>query len=61
MDLADAVCEFFGLSTEEFMHLFVPRAQTIEQFGGEILKYDAIPEDVAINIFEMVNGYLMRN
>lgn len=49
------VQEFFGLSSDEYMHLFVAYFQNTEKYGGRILRHDmATGMDISGNIKELV-------
>ncbi len=50
MDINYSMMEFFGISTDVFLHLFSVGTQCIEKFGGSDLTPSSTPEDVAHNI-----------
>ena len=41
---------WFGISAEQFYHLFVPDRQKIEKYGGKTLNDNATRYEVAANI-----------
>ena len=45
---------FFGLSEEEYYHLFVSHSQNEDLYGGKYLTYTATRSDVAANIREFL-------
>lgn len=46
--------KFFNLEPDEFDHLFVSHSQDVNSFGGEMLRRNATPLDVANNIHEFL-------
>ncbi len=50
MDRESATRYFFGLSSEEVMHLFMPGSQDYRRFGGTIINFGATLEDVSEHI-----------
>ena len=42
--------KFFGISKDEFDHLFLPRSQALAVYGGDWLDAHATPKQVARNI-----------
>ena len=61
LPLEDSAVGFLGITPQEFIHCFVPNGQKREVFGGEILPYHAVPQDLAHNIFELVGMHLRMN
>ena len=45
-----AMAEFFGLSIEEYIHLFSPDSQNVDKFGGKMLSKDSSPKEMSGNI-----------
>lgn len=56
----EACAKFLGLSPEEFLHIATPNAQR-QEWGGIILPYHAVPQDVGHNIFELVGMHTLMN
>jgi hypothetical protein len=50
MDVRKHACEFFEIATLQAEHLFLPRSQRIDLYGGQWLRKDATKEQVADNI-----------
>jgi hypothetical protein len=48
--------EFFGLTFDQFEHIVIPYHQTPEIYGGDFLLKNSLPEDIANNIFSLVNS-----
>lgn len=57
-NVAEAVCDWFSLDADEFMHLFdvseYGKYQNTERFGGTKLTIDSDCSDLANNIIEFV-------
>jgi hypothetical protein len=52
------MAEFFGLSIEEYLHLFCPESQNVSKFGGEMLYKESTPEEMSANIMCFLNYVL---
>ena len=53
-DIVSSISQYFGINTEMFFHLLCPDMQTCCAFGGQKLKHDAQPIDVAVNIWALI-------
>lgn len=45
---------FFDISFDMFQHLFIPGSQRIELYGGNFLKKNSTPKEIARNIFDLI-------
>jgi hypothetical protein len=57
-NIVDDTIDFFGLTAEEFMHVFVPTMQAPSTYGGKELAFGARPSDLAENIYDLVSRRL---
>lgn len=56
----EAFVHFTGISPKEFMHIATPNAQQ-RNWGGIILPYHAVPQDVGYQIFELIGMHTRMN
>ncbi len=61
MDHMNKVAVFFGITPHEFLHLFSPRCQTINKYGGQVLEFNATEAQVSQNIRAFLQTNLTHN
>ena len=52
------MCEFFGLTIEEYIHLFCPENQNTTKYGGIQLTKESTTREMAENIMAFLNVVL---
>jgi hypothetical protein len=57
--LVHSLLQFLNLEPAEFMHLFTPNMQSPHLYGGMPLAENALPENIARNIYDMVSRRMM--
>lgn len=55
MNPISSVAKFFGINLRVVRHLFIPHHQNIEAFGGKQLKGNSTSQELAFNIYELIN------
>lgn len=54
MNPVSSVVKFFGINLKVLRHLLIPDQQHIEAYGGNCIKQDATPQQIAFNIYELI-------